>query len=86
MKNIPVENHGKKLLIEKNQCFHVSDNMEISDKKVFEKIKKYHKKLSNKFNDIPSHDLYLIIRNLIKPKNWPKRFLLRKIGKNKYVP
>ncbi|MEW6687137.1 MAG: hypothetical protein AB1393_13195 [Candidatus Edwardsbacteria bacterium] len=60
--------------------------MNPSDKKIIEKVIEYRKKLANKFPDIPPGDLQLILRNLIKPKSWPRRFLLRKIGKDRYVP
>ncbi len=53
--------------------------------KVFRKVDSRTEKISKKFPDIPIHDLRLIILNLLKPKIWPRRFLLRKTG-NKYVP
>ncbi|MGB9721188.1 MAG: hypothetical protein ACPL28_06915 [bacterium] len=56
------------------------------EEKIFEKALKYEKILSKKFPDINPHDLHLIILNLIKPKSWPRRFLLRRLKKGGYVP
>jgi len=61
-------------------------NMKKDDAKIFRKIAKYEEKLASKFPDIPKHDLHLILRNLLKPKSWPKRFLLRRLKNNIYVP
>lgn len=59
----------------------------MKDKKdFFVKLDLYTNKLSKEFSDIPLLDLRLILFNLLKPKSWPKRFLLRKIGKDRYVP
>ncbi len=55
------------------------------DDKIFRKVDRCTEKISKKFPDIPIHNLRLIILNLLKPKIWPRKFLLRKIG-NKYVP
>jgi|UniRef100_A0A7C5KB03 hypothetical protein len=57
-----------------------------SEEKFLTKVLKIQKKLARKFPDIPEHDLHLIIRNLIKPKSWPRRFLLRKLRRGVYVP
>ncbi len=57
-----------------------------SEDKILRKVLKYEKELAKQFPDISEHDLHLIIRNLIKPKYWPKRFLLRKLRKGVYVP
>ena len=57
-----------------------------SEEKVLARVLYLQKKLAKKFPDIPEHDLHLIIRNLIKPKSWPRRFLLRRLRKGVYVP
>ncbi|MEO0096083.1 MAG: hypothetical protein ABIL44_10805 [candidate division WOR-3 bacterium] len=61
-------------------------NINKSDNKVLKKVLRYEKILSKKFPDIPPHDLHLILRNLLRPKSWPRRFLLRKLRKDVYVP
>lgn len=52
----------------------------------FKKLDFYTEKLSKELPEIPLMDLRLILYNLLKPKRWPRRFLLRKIGENQYVP
>jgi len=37
------------------------------------------------FPDIDRHDLHLIVRNLLMPRKWGRRFLLKKRG-GRYVP
>jgi len=58
----------------------------VRNEKILRRVLKYEKELAKQFPDIPEHDLHLIIRNIIKPKSWPKRFLLRKLRKGVYVP
>ncbi|MBI4378141.1 MAG: hypothetical protein HY578_03475 [Nitrospinae bacterium] len=41
--------------------------------------------ISKVFIEIDRHDLHLIVRNLLMPKKWGKRFLLKRRG-NRYVP
>lgn len=43
------------------------------------------KRLRKVYPEIDPHDLHLIVRNLLLPGQWGKRFLLRKSG-NRYVP
>ncbi|MFN3740739.1 MAG: hypothetical protein ACK4TF_08745 [Thermodesulfovibrionales bacterium] len=43
------------------------------------------KRLRKVYPEIDPHDLHLIVRNLLLPSKWGKRFLLRKSGK-RYVP
>jgi len=43
------------------------------------------KRLLRLYPEIDPHDLHLIVRNILMPKKWGRRFLLRKIG-NRYVP
>jgi len=43
------------------------------------------KDLQKVFPEIDRHDLHLIVRNLLMPRKWGRRFLLRKRG-NRYVP
>lgn len=52
----------------------------------YKNLDKYTEKFSKKFPEIPLHDLRLILFNLLKPKTWPKRFILRKLKKDVYVP
>lgn len=42
-------------------------------------------KLHKALPDIDRHDLHLIVRNLLMPKKWGRRFLLRKRGA-RYIP
>ena len=53
--------------------------------KFFRKCAKIEKELVDLFPYIDLHDLHLIVRNILMPKKWGKRFLLKKIGIN-YVP
>ena len=43
------------------------------------------KRLHRLYPEIDPHDLHLIVRNILMPRKWGRRFLLRKIG-NRYVP
>lgn len=46
---------------------------------------KVEEELHRVFPDIDRHDLHLIVRNLLMPRKWGRRFLLKKRGK-RYVP
>lgn len=59
--------------------------MDKETKKFFLKIDKYTKLLSKKLPDIPQDELRLILWSLLRPKSWPRKFLLKKVGRNKYV-
>jgi transcriptional regulatory protein LevR len=53
--------------------------------KFLKKCMKIENKLHHVFPDIDRHDLHLIVRNLLMPKKWGRRFLLKKRG-GRYVP
>lgn len=42
-------------------------------------------RLKKLYPEIDPHDLHLIVRNILMPRKWGRRFLLRKMGK-RYVP
>ena len=44
------------------------------------------RQLAPRLRDVPLHDLRLILRALLRPRRWPRRFLLRKIRAGVYVP
>jgi|GEM_PF-1774282 hypothetical protein len=46
---------------------------------------KIEKELHQVFPDIDRHDLHLIVRSLLIPRKWGRKFLLRKRGQ-RYVP
>ncbi len=56
------------------------------EEKVLRKVLKYEMRLKKKFPEISEEDLHLIVRNLIRPKSWPRRFLLRRLKSGGYVP
>jgi len=49
------------------------------------RCRKMENELHQVFPDIDKHDLHLIVRNLLMPRKWGRRFLLKKRGK-RYVP
>lgn len=59
--------------------------MDRQEERFFKKVNRYTRKLAKEFPDILIHDLHLIVFNLFKPKLWPKRFLLKRVGEDKYV-
>lgn len=59
--------------------------MNKQEERFFKKVNRYTKRLAKEFPDILIHDLHLIVFNLLKPKSWDRRFLLKRIGKDKYV-
>lgn len=49
------------------------------------KCRRVESKILSLYPDIDPHDLHLIVRNLLMPRRWGRRFLLRKI-RGRYVP
>lgn len=50
-----------------------------------EKCRWVESKIISIYPDMDPHDLHLIVRNVLMPRKWGRRFLLRKI-KGRYVP
>jgi hypothetical protein len=53
--------------------------------KFLERCLKVEEDVHQAFPDIDRHDLHLIVRNLLMPRKWGRRFLLKKRG-SRYVP
>lgn len=53
--------------------------------KFLKKCLRTEKRLRKIYPEIDPQDLHLIVRNILMPKKWGRRFLLRKI-KDRYVP
>lgn len=50
-----------------------------------DKCRRVESKILSLYPDMDPHDLHLIVRNLLMPRKWGRRFLLRNI-KGRYVP
>ncbi len=56
------------------------------DVRFHQRLDEVQRQLAPKLRDVPLHDLRLILRALLRPRHWPRRFLLRKIRDGVYVP
>lgn len=58
---------------------------ELKYEEFLKKCSEVEEKLQKLLPDIDRHDLHLIVRNILMPEKWGRRFLLKRRG-GRYVP
>lgn len=63
----------------------MEDKSRMEYERFLNRCRRVERRILDRYPDMDPHDLHLIVRNILMPKKWGKRFLLRKI-RGRYVP